>query len=110
MTLQDSLKHADTLSQATTFLTEAGFVMNFSAPGDQIVCNSSEKSYDPEDMIIITSSRFEGQSNPSDSTEVLALESKDGDRGILVLSHGADHSHNEDTVKKIPYAENAIRS
>lgn len=48
----------------------------------------SKKSYAPQDMEIVEYHRFEGASNPSDMSIVLAVEGKDGIKGIIISPFG----------------------
>jgi hypothetical protein len=68
-------------------------------------CSSSNKrAYEPEDLTIIKTYRFEGDSNPSDSCILYLIEAKDGLIGYNIDSYGA-YSNNEegynDFLKKI---------
>lgn len=46
------------------------------------------RMYRPDDMEIVEYHRFEGTSNPSDMSIVLAVELNDGSKGIIVSSYG----------------------
>lgn len=109
MNIKESLQNAATLSQATTALQHAGFTVNFEAGEECITALNSKNEYKPEDLKILASLRFEGQSNPADSTQLMALEANDGVKGTIILSHSATHSHNEEMIKRIPFAEEVIR-
>ncbi len=91
----------DSLAEAVDALTQAGFKENFKADEDFIVALNSGNSYKPDDLVIIEIYRFEGMTNPSDSTELLAIEANDGTKGTLVMSFSAHHSQNEDLIRRI---------
>ncbi|MDX1686126.1 MAG: hypothetical protein R3275_12890 [Saprospiraceae bacterium] len=110
MEIQKALRKTDTLSQATSMLQNAGYTTNFIAESECISSTDNNKKYKPEELEIEASCRFEGQSNPADSSEVLALRAKDGTKGTLVLSYGAQHSQDQALVRKIPFAENVARN
>jgi hypothetical protein len=95
-------KDYDTLSQAINALTEAGYKESFTAGNSHIIGTTSKKQYPPEQMKIVRTFRFEGQTNPQDSTAVFALEADDGSRGTLVMSYSAKHNQNVDLIRKIP--------
>jgi hypothetical protein len=76
----------DTLSQATNGLKKRGFTVDFNLKENCLVCNTGK--YDVDDFEIVEVYRFEGESNPSDSAVVYAVESKDGTKGVLVTGYG----------------------
>ncbi|MBW8244347.1 phosphoribosylpyrophosphate synthetase [Muricauda oceani] len=93
-----------TLSQAVNTLTQnEGFKEDFEADESCIKALYSKKEYQPSDLVIIESYRFEGMTNPSDQSTVFAIEAKDGTKGTLVMSYGASTSQNEELIRQIPY-------
>jgi len=66
----------------------------------------SKQVYNPEDLKIVKSFRFEGESDPGDSSVLYLLEAKDGRKGYLLDAYGAYSGHEEsgfdDFLKKIP--------
>lgn len=91
----------DTLSEATTALANEGYTENFRADEDFILALTSKKKYEPSDLIITERYRFEGQTNPADSMELMAIRANDGTRGTLVMSYGAKHSQNVELIRDI---------
>ena len=73
----------------------------FSAP--------SGKLYNPEDLLIIKTYRFEGDSNPSDSSVLYLIEANDGLVGYSMDAYGAYSNHEDDHydefLRKIPVNE-----
>ena len=62
------------------------------------------KFYNPEDVTIIKTYRFEGDSDPVDSTILYLIEANDGLVGYSIDSYGAYTNHSEaydDFIKKI---------
>jgi len=53
------------------------------------------KFYQPEDLLILKTYRFEGESNPSDSSILYLLEANDGLRGYSIDAYGAYSNHDE---------------
>ena len=93
-----------TLSQAVNTLTQnEGYKEDFEADESCIKALYSKKEYQPSDLVIIESYRFEGMTNPSDQSTVFAIEAKDGTKGTLVMSYGASTSQNEELIRQIPY-------
>jgi hypothetical protein len=54
------------------------------------------KFYQPEDLSIIKTYRFEGDSDPSDSSVIYVIEAKDGLIGYSMDAYGADSNHEDD--------------
>jgi hypothetical protein len=62
--------------------------------------------YAPEDLIIFKMYRFEGESDPSDSSVLYLLEDQDGHVGYVMDAYGmySDHEENgfDEFIRKIP--------
>ncbi len=101
----DSSQRMNTLSQILELLrvqkkdkefvmTEEGFT-----PGNK-------KYYQPEELTIIKTYRFEGDSNPSDMCALYVIEASDGLIGYSIDAYGAysnhDNSAYDDFIKKVP--------
>ncbi len=91
----------DTLSEAVNALTKEGFTDDFKAETNCIRALYSKKEFQPEDLIIVNSYRFEGMTNPEDQTLLLAITANDGTKGTLVMSYSAEHNQNVELIKKI---------
>jgi hypothetical protein len=67
------------------------------------------KVYQPDELKIIKTYRFEGDSDPSDSTILYLIEANDGLTGYSIDAYGAYTNHEEDWyddfVRKIPVSE-----
>ena len=67
------------------------------------------KFYNPEDLKIIRTYRFEGESDPQDNSVIYIIEATDGLIGYSIDAYGAysDHDANyDDFLRKIPVHEN----
>lgn len=51
--------------------------------------------YQPADLKIIKTYRFEGMSNPDDNSILYIIEANDGTKGFIVDSYGAYSSHDD---------------
>ncbi len=78
----------DTLSQAVNGLKERGFNIDFNLSFDCITCHETPVNLLPTEFEIVEVHRFEGMTNPSDSSVVYAIESKHGQKGVLVNAYG----------------------
>ncbi|WP_027376919.1 hypothetical protein [Kaistella palustris] len=76
---------------------------------NKMVLGKDEKTYQPEDLVIVKSYRFEGDSNPDDNSVLYLLEDKDGELSTLLDSYGADSNYSgeefDNFLRKIPIAE-----
>ncbi len=92
----------DTLSEAVNTLTQEGFAEDFEAGESNIKALYSKKEYQPGELMIIDTYRFEGMTDPEDQVTLFAIMAKDGTKGTLVMSYSAEHSQNEELIRKIP--------
>ncbi|CAZ98561.1 hypothetical protein [Zobellia galactanivorans] len=99
----------ETLSEAVDALTKAGYVEDFEARNDKIIGNISQRKFSSDELIIMESYRFEGDTNPEDEAIVFAIEAKDKTKGTLVMSYSANHSQNVELIKSIPYQKEQIK-
>jgi hypothetical protein len=69
----------------------------------------SGKVYKPEDLSIIKTYRFEGDSDPSDSSILYLIEANDGLIGYTADAYGVYSNHENDRydefIRKIPVRE-----
>lgn len=67
------------------------------------------KDYRPDELTIIKTYRFEGESDPADSSIVYVIEANDGAIGYSMDAYGVYSTHEEDNyddlIKKIPVQE-----
>lgn len=67
------------------------------------------KIYQPEDLKIIKTYRFEGESDPGDSSIIYVIEAKDGMIGYSMDAYGVYSNHGndgyDDFIRKIPVEE-----
>ena len=79
----------DSLSQAINGLKKRGYTNEYTLDGEQVCSIETKMCMRPEEMTIVEYHRFEGASDPSDMAVVYAVETKDGDKGIIVDAYGA---------------------
>jgi hypothetical protein len=95
----------DTLIERLEELKERGFTFDFNLTAHSLELHKDDGirlTLSPEDFNIVEFYRFEGMSNPSDTSILYAIESCDGLKGTLVSSYGvyADAMSN-DMIKKL---------
>jgi hypothetical protein len=83
------LNQYTSVAHATRALRKRGFKYDFKLEDRKWMRNlGNKKKYKPSDMTIVEYHRFEGMSNPSDLSIVFAVETHNGDKGIIVSSYG----------------------
>jgi hypothetical protein len=78
-----------TLSETINGLKKEGYDLDFNIQKDRIICHRTGTSLSPEEFEIDKVYRFEGESNPDDSSILYAISSpKFGAKGTLVNAYG----------------------
>jgi hypothetical protein len=78
----------DTVTEAVAGLKQRGFSIDFNLETDKIICKKTPLTLTPADFEITEFYRFEGESDPADEAVVYAIESKNGQKGLLVTGFG----------------------
>ncbi|MBL7832535.1 MAG: phosphoribosylpyrophosphate synthetase [Cyclobacteriaceae bacterium] len=78
----------DTLSQAMTALKQEGYVYDFNLHPEWIECPPLNRRFGPQHFHVDQVHRFEGMTNPDDSSVLFAISSSDGVKGLLVDAYG----------------------
>jgi hypothetical protein len=99
------VENYETLTDAINGLKAKGYLKDFNLNPDYIERKARNMTLYPSDFTIDKFYRFEGASNPDDSSIVYAISSKEGLKGTLVNAYGvyADSLANE-MVKKLQIA------
>ena len=93
-----------TLSQVLEKLRKQRFDNEFTMV-DEFFTTTNGNKYTPEDLTIIKTYRFEGDSDPADSSILYVIEAKDGLMGYVMDIYGAQSEHDaafDDFVRQIP--------
>ena len=101
ITLMEKPKPMLTMSQVMNKLAQKGIVKEFNMnnKGEMRLTNS-EKNYEPADLTILRSFRFEGDSNPDDSAVLYVAEDKEEHKGMIIDSYGAESNYPGDRWDK----------
>lgn len=95
----------DTVTEAVTGLKSRGYHLDFNLEENCLVCNNDK--FDITDFEITEFHRFEGNTDPSDEAMVYAIESKDGQKGILVSGYGISaEGMSAEMAKKLSFDRN----
>jgi hypothetical protein len=79
----------ESLVDAIANLKQRGYTTDFNIAFDTLKCTNTGSCLAPSQFEITEHYRFEGNSNPDDSSVIYAIESKDGTmKGILVNAYG----------------------
>lgn len=94
----------DTVVEAIRGLKQRGYSIDFNVESDRLVCHKTPISLSPADFEITEVYRFEGDSDPADEAAVYAIESADGQKGLLVTGFGISaEGVGEEMVEKLTY-------
>ncbi|MBI2730267.1 MAG: phosphoribosylpyrophosphate synthetase [Sphingobacteriales bacterium] len=92
----------DTVTEAIAGLKQRGYTIDFNLEYDCIVCHDTPMSLMPGEFEITEVYRFEGDSDPADEAIVYAIESKHGEKGVLVNAFGIySDSVSDELIKKL---------
>src|SRR5437879_2297144 len=95
----------DTVSSAVNGLKKRGYDMDFNLSENCLVCHGDK--FDAADFEIVEFNRFEGNTDPADEAVVYAIESKNGQKGVLVNGYGASaDSMSSEMAKKLRIHKN----
>lgn len=81
-------EHMKTLASCLNSLSESGYTTQFKATKNGLKSLETEKIYLPEDVRITNFYRFEGESDPADSSIVYVIETNTGEMGTLTDAYG----------------------
>lgn len=96
------MKIYTTLSEATNGLKARGYKADLNLRRDCVECPSNNLHLSPQDFTIDEFYRFEGMSNPSDSSIVYAISSNSGLKGVLVDAYGVySENLNDAMIRKL---------
>ncbi len=80
------------LSEATEDLKKKGYTANFRVNENGKLTNSKGAEFEPSQVRLEEFHRFEGDSNPADSSILYVVKTKSGLKGTVIDSYGADGS------------------
>lgn len=92
-----------TLSSVLEKLRKKHYDNEFTMEGDYFTTTNGHK-YTPEDLTIIKTFRFEGDSDPADSSILYVIETNDNVIGYVIDIYGAESDHDaafDDFVRQI---------
>ena len=78
-----------TLAGAIEEMAERGYTRELKVNGDRLDEVGGSRSFGAEDVVVREYRRFEGVSDPDDTSVLYAIEAADGTKGILIDGYGA---------------------
>jgi hypothetical protein len=94
------------MSMVMNDLRQDGFTQDFEMHDNVFGCRETEETFQPEDLIITQTYRFEGESDPGDMTIVFAMEANSGTKGLCVDAFGTNASRSlGEFIKQVPIRE-----
>lgn len=99
-----------TLSQVINVLRERGITREICMTEDKkFILQETDIAYEPTDLSIVKSYRFEGDSNPEDNAVLYVLQDKNGLQSLILDSYGAESNYSGDEfdnfLREIPVEE-----
>lgn len=107
--MEDRASVMSTLSGVLEKLRKQRYDNEFTMEGDSFTTTNGNK-YMPDDLTIIKTYRFEGDSDPADSSVLYVIEAKDGLIGYVMDIYGAESDHDaafDDFVRQIKMEDRA---
>ncbi|WP_207955467.1 hypothetical protein [Segetibacter sp. 3557_3] len=84
-----TMPHMKSLALCLNKMVLDGYDDNFSATEYGLRSQNKDKIYNPEEVNIVNFFRFEGPSDPADTSIMYVIETMDGTKGTLVDAYGA---------------------
>lgn len=79
----------ETLSSAIEALKKKGFTEDFNLIENGLENKSKKQLFEAKTLNVVEVHRFEGYTNPDDSSVLYAIETATGEKGLLVDAYGA---------------------
>lgn len=94
----------DSLVDGINALTKKGYTETFITESNKLKGLKCKRMYAAESLKVVQTFRFEGQTNPSDQSELMAVEANDGTKGMIITTYSYDNNLDPDVIKRIPKA------
>jgi len=85
---KDSTLKMKTLSECANKAFDQGYTENFKIINKRISTTETEPGYGPTEISIHSTFRFEGYSDPQDTSILYLIKTQDGKRGTLIDASG----------------------
>jgi hypothetical protein len=96
------MKSFETLSEAITDLKARGYTSDFNLHPEWIECVPLNVKLGPSQFHVDEVYRFEGMTNPDDSSVIFAISTPQGVKGILIDAYGVySESLSREMIKRL---------
>ncbi len=101
------MKEYDNLLDALSDLKSRGYTTDFNIAFDSIACSQSGKALSPAQFEIVEHHRFEGDTDPDNSSVLYVIQSKEGSmKGVLVNAYGVySDAMSDEMIQKLKMHE-----
>jgi hypothetical protein len=90
----ENIDRMTTLSEVMHTLSKRGIHREFRMNENcEMKFENSDKNYQPSDLMILKTYRFEGDSNPDDNAVLYVVKDNAGNLGMIIDSYGADSNY-----------------
>lgn len=97
-----SSEKMSTLSSAINHAVKNGYTTEFSVQDNGMLWDNEDRYFDPQEVFIENFYRFEGESDPGDSSILYLISTTDGKRGVLIDAYGAyDDANVSEFIRKV---------
>jgi len=84
----DSTIKMKTLSERANEAYDQGYSESFKVIGKKLTTADGRSGYEPDEVLIKSIFRFEGYSDPQDTSILYLIETHDGNKGTLIDAYG----------------------
>lgn len=95
------MSHLSTVSEVLKKWEEKGFSSQLTTKDGKIYCLNTKQYFPVEQVKLVKSYRFEGQTNPSDSSELFLIECDSQTKGSLLMAYGAKTDIDAQVIKAL---------
>ncbi|MFT5765874.1 MAG: hypothetical protein ACI8VT_001159 [Saprospiraceae bacterium] len=81
-------ENPDTAVETINALNNQGYSHSFSIENGEMRCLENGKTYNSDEIKIDEQFRFEGMSNPADSSILFAVSCEDSVKGVVISAYG----------------------
>ncbi|WP_192348930.1 hypothetical protein [Algoriphagus sp. Y33] len=102
-------KSMTTYSQVLNLLPDRGYGNELNIQRAGASFDGSETLYQPEQLKIVKTYRFEGESDPADMAVIYLIHSESGEKGFILNAYGTysdeDNRYYDEFIKRVPVEE-----
>ena len=93
----------DTLTEALNDLNKRGYTYDFNIRDNCVYCKELDESFDVDVFNVVEHYRFEGASDPGDLSEVYAIETTLGIKGVLTDGYAISSDLSPEMIGKLRF-------